>query len=135
MPEQRFGRSFGSLEAIFAFVDGFLASEGLAADQAFEIQLVIEELFTNMVKYSRDGRQDIAIGLERDGSRLVISLRDFDVEPFDVTRAPQADVNRPLTERHAGGLGLYLVRQMAEDFRYEYRDRTSTVTVVKRLET
>lgn len=134
MPEQRFGRSFGSLEAIFAFVDSFLASEGLAADQAFEIQLVIEELFTNMVKYSRDGRQDIAIGLEREGPRLVISLRDFDVEPFDVTRAPQADVTRPLTERHAGGLGLYLVRQMAEDFRYEYRDRISTVTVVKRLE-
>jgi anti-sigma regulatory factor (Ser/Thr protein kinase) len=135
MPEQRFGRSFGSLDAIFGFVEGFLDGEGIDTDPSFEIQLVIEELFTNMVKYSRDGHQDIAISLEREGPRLVIRLRDFDVEPFDVTRVPTADVDQPITERTRGGLGLHLVRQVADDFRYDYRDRNSTITVIKRLET
>lgn len=135
MPEQRFSRSLGSLDAIFGFVDGFCATQGLGADPSFEIQLVIEELFTNIVKYSRDGHQDIAISLEREGPRLVICLRDFDVEPFDVTRVPTANVDQPITERTRGGLGLYLVRQVADDFRYDYRDRNSTITVVKRLET
>lgn len=135
MPEQRFGRTFGSLDAIFRFVEGFLDAEGIGTDQSFEIQLVIEELFTNMVKYSRDGHQDIAISLEREGPRLVICLRDFDVEPFDVTRVPTADVDQPITERTRGGLGLHLVRQVADDFRYDYRDRNSIITVIKRLET
>ena len=40
-------------------------------------------------------------------------LRDFDVEPFDPTRAPQVDVGRPLGERPTGGLGLHLVRRIA----------------------
>jgi anti-sigma regulatory factor (Ser/Thr protein kinase) len=134
MLERRFGRSLGSLDAIFAFVAEFLASQGLDRQHAFEIDLIIEELFTNMVKYSTDGRQDVAIALERRGHAVTIVLRDFEVEPFDVSRAPGADVERPIAERTPGGLGLHLVRQMADSIAYQYRDRTSTITVTRRLE-
>lgn len=134
MLERRFGRSLGSLDAIFAFVAAFLASDGIDRRHAFEIDLIIEELFTNMVKYSTDGRQEVAITLERRGDTVTIVLRDFDVEPFDVSRAPRADVERPIAERAPGGLGLHLVRQLADSIAYEYRDRTSTIAVTRRLE-
>ena len=107
----------------------FLEANGLPAPAAFELDLVIEELFTNMVKYAPHGAPEIEIGLERLGSDVVVVLRDFDVEPFDPTRAPQADVGQPLAERPTGGLGLPLVRRIARDFRYDYRDRNSTITV------
>jgi len=107
----------------------FLESSGLPAPAAFELDLVIEELFTNMVKYAPHGAPEIEIGLTRLGPDVVIVLRDFDVEPFDPTRAPRADVGRPLGERPAGGLGLHLVRRIARDLRYDYRDRSSTITV------
>jgi anti-sigma regulatory factor (Ser/Thr protein kinase) len=129
MSERRFGRTFRSLEGIFKFVAEFLESNGLPAPAAFELDLVIEELFTNMVKYAPHGASEIEIGLTRLGPDVVVVLRDFDVEPFDPTRAPRADVGRPLGERPTGGLGLHLVRRIARDLRYDYRDRSSTITV------
>jgi serine/threonine-protein kinase RsbW len=129
MTERRFGRTFGSLESIFGFVAEFLAANGLPDSAAFDLDLVIEELFTNMVKYHPQGAPEIEIGLRRLGPDVVVVLRDFDVEPFDPTRAPPADLSRPPGERGAGGLGLHLVRRIARDMRYQHRDRTSTITV------
>jgi anti-sigma regulatory factor (Ser/Thr protein kinase) len=129
MSGRRFGRTLGSLESIFGFVAGFLEANGLPAAAAFELDLVIEELFTNMVKYHPLGASEIEIGLSRSGSDVVVVIRDSGVEPFDPTAAPPPDLDRPLHERRAGGLGLHLVRRIARDLRYEHRDRCSTITV------
>lgn len=129
MSERRFGRTFRSLDGIFRFVGEFLESSGLPGPVAFELGLVIEELFTNMVKYAPEGAPEIEIGLTRFGPDVVVVLRDFDVEPFDPTLAPEAELGRPLGERPSGGLGLHLVRRIARDLRYDHRDRISTITV------
>lgn len=130
--ERRFPRTIDSLGAIHQFVVDFLAGQGLGPDNAFDVDLVVEELFTNMVKYSREGRQPIEVSLAHEDGVLRIVLRDFDVEPFDVTQAREVDVNRPIAERRAGGLGLHLVRRIADRIDYDYRDRVSTITVLKR---
>jgi serine/threonine-protein kinase RsbW len=129
MLRQRFGRRLDALEGIFVFVAEFLASRGLPPSGAFELDLVIEELFTNMVKYSPEGAPEIEIQLEQSGLAVTAVLSDFDVEPFDVTCAPGADISRPLEERQTGGFGLRLVRRIADSLRYDYRDRISTITV------
>lgn len=134
MTERRFPRAFDSLEAIDSFVNEFLAGEALDASLAFDVNLIIEELFTNMVKYSKDGRHSITVGLGRNGSNLTIVLRDEDVDPFDVTKGPPFDPRQPLEERRPGGVGLHLVHSIAESVRYDYRDRTSIVTVTKRVD-
>jgi serine/threonine-protein kinase RsbW len=64
---------------------------------------------------------------------LTVRLTDFDVDPFDVTRAPQVDIDKPLQERQIGGLGLHLVRKMADTLRYEFADRRSTITFTMAL--
>ena len=134
MVERRFKRDIRSLDAIFDFVAEFLAANGIPPSNSFYADLVIEELFTNMVKYSKDGTQDIAVRLDREAQRLIISLKDFDVEAFDVTRSREVDVNRPMSERQAGGLGIHFVKQVADSVHYEYKDRNSTITVTTRLE-
>lgn len=134
MSERRFARTFESLDPLFSFIAGFLASRGVAAEQAHDVQLVAEELFTNLVKHNRDGRAPIAVQLSWQAPVLTLTLRDFGVEPFDVTRAAPPDLDAPLAARRAGGLGLHLVRRIADRLDYDYRDRTSTITVTKRLE-
>src|SRR5688572_25233283 len=114
MLERRFRRDFASLDAIFAFVREFLASHGLAPRHAHSLQLIAEELFTNLVKYNRDGTEDIAIGLSWTPPEVLLTLRDFGVEGWDVTRAAPVDTGVPIEGRHAGGLGLHLVREMAD---------------------
>jgi serine/threonine-protein kinase RsbW len=134
MMERRFAREIGSLEAVFAFVDEFLASEGLRGDHSHDLGLIIEELFTNTVRHAKGSASKVEIGLARAGPLVTMTLRDFDVDPFDVTRAKRFDPAIPISERKAGGMGLHLVRQLADEMRYEYNDRVSTVIVTKRLE-
>ena len=133
MAARRFPRSTAALETIFAFVAQFLAAEGIERERAFDLDLIVEELFTNMVKYSREGKDDIEVALAREADGLRMTLRDFNVERFDVTGTPDVDISRPISERKAGGLGLHLVRRMADRFEYDYQDRVSTITVWKRL--
>ena len=59
--------------------------------------------------------------------------RDFDVEAFDVPRVRRVDPGTPAGERQPGGLGIHLVRQIADSLEYEYKDRNSTITVTKKL--
>jgi len=95
---------------------------------------IVEELFTNFIKYNTDNPHDISLSLGHTPDQLTVRITDFDVEPFDVTHAPAVDTTRPLADRQPGGLGLHLVQQMATTLQYEYTERRSTITFTKSLE-
>jgi serine/threonine-protein kinase RsbW len=133
MLECRFPRAVGSLDAIFAFVHQFIADRSLDPELAYDLDLIIEELFTNLVKYGRDGRNDILVALDADPAKITVMLRDFDVEGFDPTQAKPVDTAAPLDERRPGGLGIHFVKRIADDVQYDYTNRTVTLTVTKRL--
>ena len=132
--ERSFRRSYDSLPEIFAFIENFFDTGGIDRGHLADVDLIVEELFTNMVKYCPGNIHEILIGLERSGRQLAVSLTDFDVDPFDVNNAPEPRVDRPISERRPGGLGLHLVKRMVERIDYEYADRKSKTTVIKALE-
>jgi anti-sigma regulatory factor (Ser/Thr protein kinase) len=132
--QKRFRREVGSLDAIHQFVADFMTANAITEVNAFDVELIIEELFTNMIKYRCEGVHDVAVELERRQAELVIRLADFDVEPFDPTQAPPVDTTLPPERREIGGLGLHLVRSLSDSVAYEYEDRTSRITVIKRLQ-
>ena len=53
--DRSFRRSFDSLEEIFAFTSEFFAAHGIDRGLLPTVDLALEELFTNMVKYSPAG--------------------------------------------------------------------------------
>ena len=131
--ERRFQRDLSSLPELSRFVADFLSHHGLSPSNAYDLDLILEELFTNVLKYS-SGTDEVAVGLTRDDSTITIALREFDVATaYDITRAPEPDLARPIAERKVGGLGIHMVRRLAETIRYEYKDRVSTTTVTKKV--
>jgi anti-sigma regulatory factor (Ser/Thr protein kinase) len=132
--QRSFPRSAASLPEIFGFMDSFFATAGVGDEHRLPMQFAVEELFTNLVKYSRGGTQDIRLDLTKDGGRLVVRLTDFDVERFDIRAVPNVDVDLELKDRKPGGLGIHLLKRMVDDVDYEYVDGNSTTTFVKRLE-
>lgn len=125
-------RSVHELQAIVVATDRFFAERQIDPSIRLPVDLSIEELFVNMVKYNQGTDHDIQLRLQLAGDALEVSLTDYDVEPFDPSRTPDLDIDAPLAERRPGGLGLYLVSKMVDSIRYEYRNRESTVTFSKR---
>lgn len=119
-----FERRIEALAEMVEFAATSLADCAVDAEQRLAIDFAIEELFTNMLKYSRSGANRVEIALECDTGSVRVSLVDSDVEPFDVTAAPDADVSLPLSQRRPGGLGLHLVRRLVDELSYEYRATT-----------
>jgi serine/threonine-protein kinase RsbW len=100
-------------------VGDFLAGHDAAPGTAYKVSLALEELVTNTVKYGYDdrNRHEIEVSLAWEPPHLVLRLED-DGHPFDPLAAPAPDMGAPLETRTVGGLGLHLVRQMADAFTY-----------------
>jgi serine/threonine-protein kinase RsbW len=118
--QRGFDRRLEALPELVAFTALALADPPLEAGQHQLIDFAIEELFTNMIKYSRPGGRQVLVAIDAAASVVTVTLTDVDVDPFDVTRVPDADVAAPLAQRRPGGLGLHLVRRMVSALSYDY---------------
>jgi anti-sigma regulatory factor (Ser/Thr protein kinase) len=127
--ERRFPRDINALPALFDFVAEFGASIGMGEDRRYDLDLILEELFTNMIKYNRETAEPVRIELRRRESAVVATLRDVGVHPFDPTRVSTEFGAASPDGLHAGGRGLHLVRQYADDLQYEHQNDASTITV------
>ena len=132
--ERSFDRDFGALEEIFEFTARFMADRQINERLSYSINLIVEELFTNMVKHNTGGGHPIRIRMDVRDGHLRINFVDEDVDPWDPAQAPDVRVDQLIEERKPGGLGLILVRSMADEIEYDYTDRRMSVTVTKKLE-
>ena len=132
--ERQFERSLSSLDEVFAFINDFTNKHQLVDSIAYAINLTIEELFTNSVKYQQKSSARILISLDKSEDSVIACLTDYDVEPFDITEVHPDSSGMPPEYRRAGGMGLHLVKQMVDDIKYEYKNRTSKITITKQLQ-
>lgn len=128
-----FPRNLDALEEVFAFVEQALVTVDPSQLDLREIQLVVEELFTNCLRYNADGRHEVEIALTVAEDRLQVVLTDRGVEAFDITQVPKLSADRPLSERRSGGMGLQLVRSICDTLSYEHKQGTSRITAEKLL--
>jgi len=132
--KKSFRRNFDSIGGILEFIEQAGGNYGLNDSQTFNIEIVVEELFTNQIKYASGGTGCINISITRRGSRVFIELEDFNVQPFDISERIPLNANRPIEERTPGGLGLHLVTNLTEDLKFDYRDKKIHITAIQSLE-
>lgn len=129
-----FRRDLDALAGVFDFASDFAEAHALGESAVYAMNLSLEELFTNIVKYGQKGGADVGIDLGIRDGYLVIEVTDGGAEPFDFTTAAAADVDRSLEEREEGGLGIHLIRSIMDYIKYEYEDHHARITLRKRLE-
>jgi anti-sigma regulatory factor (Ser/Thr protein kinase) len=134
MTERRYPREIASLQGMFDFVSEFLEARGIPSSQAFPFELVLEELFTNVLKYRTGGDDSVVVRMGLDLDRIILSFVEFNVDPFDITKIPEPDLTLPAHERRAGGMGIHLVKKLSDHVSYEYKDGVSVTTITKGVE-
>lgn len=103
-----------------AAVRPFLEAKEVPPKAVFAVNLALEELVTNVIKYAYDDLLghtiDVSVAVQSDC--IVVQIED-DGRPFNPLEAPEPDLNRPVEEREVGGLGIHLVRDVAGPMCYE----------------
>ncbi len=133
---QTFTRSFSALEPLHELIAAFAAEQNLSAEATYELNLAVEEIFTNYVKYNAGTIRDIRVSACRCGDEVQVCLTDYDVAPFDITRVPVPDMDEAARQGAPGGRGVYLVRLMTDRVEYDYdeTERISRTTLIKKVE-
>jgi serine/threonine-protein kinase RsbW len=124
-----------SLEGFRSFLEQELEHLGLAPARRLEIELVLEELLTNIIRYAYPrGRGEIEVCYYLESTlRFCLSLKDWG-QGFNPLEAAPPDLSPELEERPIGGLGIYLARQLANQIEYHYEAGVNRVTLCFDLE-
>lgn len=130
----RLAREAASLPVLFAFTKHSCAQLGVAQAVGLRLDFVLEELFTNIVKYS-GGSAPVALSLCLVGGALEVQLDDPDGQPFDPTQAPDADTSLPAAQRQPGGLGLHLIKRLVDTMEYTHDPASGRGRIRFRLQT
>jgi len=122
----------GVREAVDA-ADGWCARGGVPDAIRRRVLTALDEVVSNVVRHGhsdRPGTIDVAFG--GDGTIVLVGVADSG-PPFDPLSMPPPDTSAPLDARKAGGLGIALVRALADDVRYERRDGRNRLSMSWRI--
>ena len=102
-----------------------------------QIELAIDEVFTNIVSYayvSGTGEATATIQFDYDPATGCMTLVFLDNGiPYNPLKKEDPDVTLPAEKREIGGLGIFLVKKTMDDMRYEYQDGQNRLTLVKNI--
>lgn len=105
---------------------------GLPQELNMPINLALEEAVSNVMLYAYPGKSGQVLVECDKSNKLVFTITDSGV-PFDPTQQIDPDVTQSAEERPIGGLGIFLVRQIMDDIRYERKEDKNILTLVKSL--
>ena len=96
------------------------------------IRLAIEELGTNWIKYSSKDAHEEGMTFELLLYADMVVLKATDTGPaFNPLDVPPPLKSLPPEKRDPGGLGILLLRKMADRMSYERRESMNIVTIEK----
>jgi serine/threonine-protein kinase RsbW len=118
-----------NLPALVQSLTGFARDKGFDS-KLFQIELILEEVFVNICNYSYpDTAGEVEIKCALQDKRLIIEIIDSGM-PFDITALPEPDITGDLADRTVGGLGVFLIKKLADEVAYEQREGKNVMRLV-----
>jgi anti-sigma regulatory factor (Ser/Thr protein kinase) len=123
------------IQRAIAALDDFLAAQSFDSAAAWPLKVALDEVLSNVVAHAYVGRIDGMIDIEFgvcDGGEVEIVVVD-DGEERDPLKASPPDTASSLDARETGGLGVYLVKQLADRVAYTRQCGRNRLVFGKRI--
>jgi anti-sigma regulatory factor (Ser/Thr protein kinase) len=107
---------------------------GVSKRQTFEINLALDELFTNIINHGFEDNDEHHVHItctSQDGA-LKITIED-DGMPFNPTAAPHPNLKCAFKDREIGGLGIHLIRSYMDRIEYIRQGGKNVLILTKSL--
>jgi len=128
--------TISNIETVTNFVNGELEKYDCPMKAQMQIDIVIDEIFSNISKFAYDpdvGPATVRVEVEKDPLTVLITFIDHGV-PYDPLKTAEPDVTLSADERAIGGLGIFLVKKTMDYVNYEYKDGKNILTVKKSIQ-
>lgn len=107
---------------------------GIPMSLSLNLNLVLEELITNIIFYGYDDKNEhkISIRLSKDDEIIRIQLED-DGKEFNPLLLTAPDIDGSIEDRKIGGLGIFFVRKIMDDITYLRSEGRNILTLTKKI--
>jgi len=124
-----------SLRQIKAFVDAELAALDCPVDTRRQMDVVVDEVFGNIARYAYAGAAgSVLLRFEAEQTPRAVTLTFSDGGvPFDPLQTEAPDTTLAARERAVGGLGIFVVKKLVDEVRYEYTGGKNVLRLKKRI--
>lgn len=125
-----------NIEVLTEHVNRELVRIGCAKKTMAQIDIALDELFSNVSHYAYGGSVGnfyFKLEATNDNKTIVMTLEDEGF-PFDPLAKEDPDVKLGLAERGIGGLGIFLVKKTMDAMHYARVNGHNVLTITKHLE-
>ncbi len=115
-------------------LSAFWAEHHLPAEAEMDATLALEEILSNVIRHGCDkGRDyDIRVRISLENASYELEISD-DATPYNPLLRPDPNLDLPLEQRTPGGLGVFLVKQIADELHYEFQNGRNVLIFRKKI--
>jgi serine/threonine-protein kinase RsbW len=128
-----FPAKFDQLNAIRDFAAQAARDAGMDDSEIYAVELCIDEACTNVIEHAYEGIDggEIECTCDIDDPNLTIIIHDRG-KSFDPSNIPFPDLDSDLETRPVGGLGVFLIKKLMDEVRFEpLGEEGNVLTMVK----
>jgi len=122
------------LPSVTANVEAFCTAHDIPAATSNLMNLALDEVLSNIVKYAYDASNNgpIDVELAYSGRRFTVTVEDAG-RPFDPLTFKGPVNNGPLNSRNPGGLGILFVKRLMDSTLYKRSGGRNRLTLVAKV--
>ena len=127
---RRITNELHSLEGLMNATTNFLEDHDVDAQTVYRVNLALEEMITNIIKYGYDDYEShgIDVSLEILPEEIVAVIEDDGHEFNPLTKEKSAE--HALDSQPLGGLGIHLIKQLVGKMAYR-RDQSKNILEIR----
>ena len=125
--------AISDIPAVTEFVEAELEKLDCPMKSTIQINVAIDELFSNIVKYGyvkQPGPVTVSVIARDDPHGVCIRFEDEGI-PYNPLNKEDPDVSLSVEERGIGGLGIFLVKKTMDDIKYAYDNGKNILSITK----
>ena len=133
MKELTIAATVENIEVVTDFVNQQLELLECPMKAQMQIDVAIDELFSNIAHYSYNpevGQATVRVEVVENPLAVTITFIDNGI-PYDPLAKEDPDLTLSAEERQIGGLGIYMVKKSMDEITYEYKDGQNILSIKK----
>lgn len=132
-------REYARVDDLNASLEAVLENNGVSRGLRDDVRLIVEELACNAIEHGdlsdvEAEQHELCVDISIRDDLLALEFREGGA-PFNPLSLPTPELDADILDRPTGGLGVHLIRQVAEEMHYERANGCNVLSVTLRIPT